>query len=575
VRFEKAGPDIPDDLLRARDEGRVVFFCGAGVSRARANLPDFFGLAQVVLDHLRAPTDHRARRLLAEAETFEERTGVGGVISADRIFALLERDFTISDVEAAVAKALRPPPRADRSAHKLLADLARTQEGQLRLVTTNFDRLFERYRKGAPIWTGPHLPDPNRAGEMHGLVYLHGRVNSSYTASQDDGFVLSSPQFGQAYLADGWATEFIRSVIEKYVVVFIGYSADDPPIQYLLEALTITERHGHSVYAFQQGNSAEATGRWSHKGVEAIPYDGEQNHQSLWETLSAWAQRAGNPADWSKSIVNLAQFGPQPLEPHQRGQVAHLVSTPDGARLFAQADPIPPAEWLCTFDPRQRYANPVRDWFDEEAPPADPFPLFSLDSDLPPEKAELERSSREREVPAGAWDALRPTRLDLTDLAEPNFASAYGPGSLAVAVLPPRLTHLGQWISKVADQPSALWWAVRKGGLHPAIQRMVKWQLERQAKGATLTNVLLRGWNYLFAFWTDSRIEHGRDWYELTGRIKREGWDAVTLRLYGDHFRPSITVSPALRSPVPPANDEKARMGDLIHLDVAYADVPE
>jgi hypothetical protein len=34
LRFLAEGPSIPDELLVARDEGRVVFFCGAGVSRA-------------------------------------------------------------------------------------------------------------------------------------------------------------------------------------------------------------------------------------------------------------------------------------------------------------------------------------------------------------------------------------------------------------------------------------------------------------------------------------------------------------------------------------------------------------
>jgi hypothetical protein len=411
---------------------------------------------------------------------------------------------------------------------------------------------------------------------MNGLIYLHGRVNSSYTAAEDDGFVLSSPQFGQAYLADGWATEFVRSVIEKYLVVFIGYGADDPPIQYLLEALTIRESHGHAVYAFQHGDSAEATARWSHKGVEAIPYGGEDDHRCLWDSLSDWAERAVAPAQWSQSIIDLSKAGPQALQPHRRGQVAHLVSTPEGARLFAQTDPPPPADWLCTFDPRQRYATPVRDWFDEAAPAADPFPLFSLDSDQPPKKAELGRSLPEREVPAGMWDALRPTRLDLADVDEANCASAYGPGSLATPVLPPRLGHLGQWISKVADQPAALWWAVRKGGLHPAIQRMIKWQLDRQPAGKDSRDSLLRsGWNYLFASWSEPRPEDARDWYELNRRIKRDGWDTISLRLYGDHFRPWLTVTPSLRNPIPPTADEKARLRDLIHLDVAYADVPE
>jgi len=48
MRFIANGPSIPDELLLARDEGRVVFFCGAGVSRAKAGLPDFFGLVEAV-----------------------------------------------------------------------------------------------------------------------------------------------------------------------------------------------------------------------------------------------------------------------------------------------------------------------------------------------------------------------------------------------------------------------------------------------------------------------------------------------------------------------------------------------
>ena len=67
MRFLAGGPPIPDELLIARDEGRVVFFCGAEVSLARAGLSDFFGLAQRVIDTLGVTTDSPARRLVEEA----------------------------------------------------------------------------------------------------------------------------------------------------------------------------------------------------------------------------------------------------------------------------------------------------------------------------------------------------------------------------------------------------------------------------------------------------------------------------------------------------------------------------
>src|SRR5512146_2449388 len=41
------GPDIPDALLQAHEEGRVVFFCGAGISYP-AGLPGFKGLVDEI-----------------------------------------------------------------------------------------------------------------------------------------------------------------------------------------------------------------------------------------------------------------------------------------------------------------------------------------------------------------------------------------------------------------------------------------------------------------------------------------------------------------------------------------------
>jgi hypothetical protein len=39
--------------------------------------------------------------------------------------------------------------------------------------------------------------------------------------------VLSSRDFAKAYMTDAWATTFFKKILEKYSVVFIGYSAND------------------------------------------------------------------------------------------------------------------------------------------------------------------------------------------------------------------------------------------------------------------------------------------------------------------------------------------------------------
>src|SRR6266478_5116027 len=120
MRFLADGPSIPDELLIARDEGAVIFFCGAGVSRAYAGLPDFWELTQAVIKELGVDSLDEARRLVDLARRIELDEGIVGLISADRIFGLLERDFSEHDIEHAVANALRRPKAVDLTAHRLL-----------------------------------------------------------------------------------------------------------------------------------------------------------------------------------------------------------------------------------------------------------------------------------------------------------------------------------------------------------------------------------------------------------------------------------------------------------------------
>ena len=472
MRFFENGPAIPDELLHARDEGRVVFFCGAGVSQAKAKLPGFFGLAKKVMKTLGVLADSSARKLLEEARKFEAETSVAGVIPADRIFGLLEREFPPNSIEEAVASALRPDDKPDLTAHRIILDLATTREGLVHVVTTNFDRLFDDCGRGLSSWQRSRLPDPSRPKDMDGIVYLHGKVTPDYKKAEDAGFVLSSSQFGQAYLSEGWATSFFREIIDidRYVVVFVGYAADDPPVHYLLEGLNrqINERQ---IYAFQQGDADDAASKWDHRGVKAISYAEDSDHAALWDTLEAWAQRARDPDKWYSEVINKAKQGPESLSPHERGQVAHIVWTVDGVRKFSAGEEPPPAEWLCVFDKYRRYGEPGKlgSWL-QEGPDVDPFDLYHIDSDVPPDKA----NSRDRKPPADAWDAFNLSRIDKTTLSDDNFPSITGRWASNVPPLPSRLRQMGEWIRGVAGQPAAVWWAVRQPPLHPEIRREIR-----------------------------------------------------------------------------------------------------
>lgn len=266
MRFLPKGPLIPGELLFARDQGRVVFFCGAGVSYARAKLPNFYQLAQKACDALGVPNSSPVRKLLAQVPKLEHKIDTTGLVSMDKVFGLLEREFDSRIIDKVVAESLRPAEHVDLSSHHTLLQLATTPEKKIQLVTTNFDRLFTDCLSTPEPWVAPKLPNISIQEELNGVVYLHGRVTKGYDGAES-GFVLSSSGFGRAYLSEGWATEFFKDILSKYLVVFVGYSADDPPISYLLEALNMSPDLSKKVYAFQAGNKESDLIKWKQKGV--------------------------------------------------------------------------------------------------------------------------------------------------------------------------------------------------------------------------------------------------------------------------------------------------------------------
>lgn len=571
MRFIPDGPSIPDALLNARDEGRVVFFCGAGVSRARAGLPDFFGLAEAVLGNLGAADDCDARKVLNKARKIGDELGVTGLISADRIFGLLERSFTPLDIQGAVAQCLTTSASPDLSAHLLLLRLARPPAVRTQLVTTNFDRLFEKCDTNLPVHLPPRLPSPSRYDDLNGIVYLHGRVNDDYTGADGDGLVLSSSDFGRAYLSEGWATEFVRDVVRGYVVVFVGYSADDPPIHYLLEGLQKKSGQSQQLYSFQSKDSGDSLARWEHKGVQAIPYANTDDHSALWQTLECWASRADDPLAWRQSILDLAMDGPEKLQPHQRGQVAHIVSTYEGAHDLAER--VPPADWLCVFDPRHRYASPARsDYSDPDSALADPFMLYGLDGDAMPQRRDSTTHSRANSPPDNSWDAFAVNEVDRQNLSDENLPALRGHNSTHAARLPKRLSCLVSWIASIADQPATVWWVARQQSLHPGLYREIERQLER--RHGDVHPVIRKAWRYLLE--ARKNVEEPQlEWHDLKRDIDREGWNPGVVRQFATICRPRLTAGAALfLKPSPPKLSEDLRPWNLVRFEVVWDIAP-
>ena len=134
--------------------------------------------------------------------------------------------------------------------HKALLTLSQRRDGKLRLVTTNFDRLFqaviERESKKLTVATcqAPLLPVPK--SRWDGLVYLHGLLPPAPSDSDLDCLVVSSGDFGLAYLIERWAARFVSELFRHYTVCFVGYSLNDPVLRYMMDALAADRQRGEA-----------------------------------------------------------------------------------------------------------------------------------------------------------------------------------------------------------------------------------------------------------------------------------------------------------------------------------------
>ncbi len=137
MRFLPDGLTIPDELLEGRDQGRVVFLCGAGVSYP-AGMPNFLELATYVVKELGTPPDAPSRSVLSMWEN-ENNVPTSARPPVDQIFNLLQQEYAAGEIDYLIAKRLKTKPGACISTHKTILRLSKGTDGKPQIVTTNFD----------------------------------------------------------------------------------------------------------------------------------------------------------------------------------------------------------------------------------------------------------------------------------------------------------------------------------------------------------------------------------------------------------------------------------------------------
>jgi len=420
------GPDIPVALMNRRDDGKVVFFCGAGIS-VSTGLPTFQGLVTSVYETTGQVPNDLEQHLLKRSQL-------------DKVIGLLEARLNPGGLRKEVIDRLSAPPTGSLDTHIALVDLSRVGDQGVRIVTTNFDDRFEQAAPDLIIDSAPKLPIPKPHG-WASLVHLHGRIRPN---DEGDDLVLTAADFGRAYLTERWASRFITELFREFTIVFVGYSLDDPVLSYMVDALAAERSRGarfQEAYAFaghESGNEKrkKAELAWRAKSVTPIPFDSGNEFKRLNDTLVEWARISKDPVGVRQQIV--AQ-GLRVLPANARDITAERVVWALFDRTAAEAlARTPPVS-------DERDYQTMATWLDI----LDEAGLFSRPSERFPDGSQR--------------------RIHIAD----NAFSSYANQSLDHVT-----EQLALWISRNIHVPQVLGWAVRKGGhLHPQFRDMVRRRL--------------------------------------------------------------------------------------------------
>ena len=435
------GPPIPAHLMNELDSGRVVFFCGSGVSAGSGSgLPGFAGLVQYVYKANHMEPDEVEREALDCDEQDPDRRRP----NFDKALGLLERPERLGAqaLRRAVIESLSAPPTGPLDIHKALIALSRSERG-VRLITTNFDNRFVETDQldESSVDAAPKLPIP-KPHNWSSLVHLHGRIFPN-----DDGsdLVLTAADFGRAYLTEQWAARFVTELFREFTVVFVGYSIGDPVMSYMVDALAAERAKGAKfamAYAFADHDGTDtgyqkARGGWLAKNVKPILYCKRDDHRFLGNTLIEWARIRNDPYQ-ARSRIALNEMPKLPAESNDPvvERVTWALQDPVAAQTLADAPPV----------------------VDE-----DDFPRIERWLEAFAEKGLLRCVAADANPDAGDQD---PTYVRLVDS---GFQSR-NPQTLDMTRL-----YLARWMARHLHVPQLLAWVIRNGGhLHPGLRQQVQ-----------------------------------------------------------------------------------------------------
>ena len=272
--------EFNDSMMNALRNDNLTLFAGAGVSIPDpSNLPSFPMLLQRMQEYFQVTQDPKE--------------------STDQFLGRLEaenhniRPYITGQLTGASPNEL----------HRDLLDV-RPRGEMPRLVTTNFDRLFEateigeELQRAGKVYTAPALPP---GGRFNGIVNLHGVID------QPQDMVLTDSDIGRAYLDERWALEFLQALFRTQHILFAGYSHQDPIVRYLARAMPTSNEPARRFILTHEPTVGNQS--WNSLGIEPITYRlGEnENHDEAAEAIAEMAEyQRRSPSTWHQLITQTA-----------------------------------------------------------------------------------------------------------------------------------------------------------------------------------------------------------------------------------------------------------------------------
>jgi SIR2-like protein len=538
MQFIKNGPDIPEELLEAHEEERVVFFCGAGISYP-AGLPGFGGLVSAI---------YAALGVIPSAV---EKTALNN-FQYDTAIGLLERSHPGGrpTVRKALANTLTPDFKKAKATqtHEALLTLGKSRSGQTRLVTTNFDRIFNKVivdeKLNTSTFADPLLPVPKNRWD--GLVYLHGFLPEAPTDDDLNHLIISSGDFGIAYLTERWAARFVSELFRGYTVCFVGYSITDPILRYMMDALAADSLMGEEApKAFAFGNSPkgreeDVTKEWMAKNVIPILYRNHWKHYYLHETLHAWAASYRDGVNGKRAIISkYNQIKPvvTTKQDNFAGRMVWALSDKTGlpAKHFADFDPLPPLAWLDPFSKDIFKHTDLSRFRVQPNKTYDPKLAFSL----------LKRPSPY-------------TLSTFMSLVQHNSGNSNGFDEV--------MKQMARWLARHLNDPELFLWTISRGGnLHPQFEWELKRKLEEEPPSLSL-QVL---WALLFSGRVKTVTMH-HDLYSWADRLKVQGLTSILRFELRSALAPVVSISRPYRWSATESISDKGQdsISDLVQWDI-------